>query len=66
MREINLQVALSALEMNDFNNNKTFSNWKVTEWMRLTRRGEANFQRITGQFDPLFLLLESSPTSKVS
>lgn len=29
------------------------------------KTGEANFQRITGQFDPLFLLLESSPTSKV-
>ena len=28
------------------------------------KTGEANFQR-TGQFDPLFLLLESSPTSKV-
>ena len=26
-------------KMNDFNNNNTFSNWKVTEWMRLTRLG---------------------------
>ena len=26
-------------KMNDFNNDKTFSNWKVTEWMWLTRLG---------------------------
>ena len=33
-------------KMNDFNNNKTFLNWKVTEWTRLTRLGRLTFREL--------------------